>query len=267
MSLPARLLIIAGSDSSGGAGIQADVKTSCAFGVFAMTAITALTVQNTTGVTGVQAATPETVYGQIAACMTDIGADAIKTGMLVDAPIIDAVASALAKYAPDLPLILDPVMVSTSGSALIDDAAIATLTEKLLPRALLVTPNLPEAQRLTGIDAATAEGARAAAAKLLEMGAKAALIKGGHRDGDIIEDMLFTNDGETSFRNPRIATRHTHGTGCTLASAIACSVAEGRSLPAAVTRARAYVQRAIETAPGFGRGHGPLNHHSAVDPA
>lgn len=266
MSLDARLLIAAGSDSSGGAGIQADIKAATAFGVFSMTAITAITVQNTLGVTATEAISAENVFGQMSACLSDIGADAIKTGMLVDAPIIEAVSGAIEVCAPGVPLILDPVMISTSGFALIDDAAVDSLIAELMPKALIVTPNLPEAKRLTGIDASTAAGARDAAKKLMDMGAKAALIKGGHRDGDIIEDMLFTAEGEYTFRNPRIETKHTHGTGCTLASAIASSVAQGVALPRSVERARAYVQRAIEDAPGFGLGYGPLNHIVPVDP-
>ncbi|MGB8602412.1 MAG: bifunctional hydroxymethylpyrimidine kinase/phosphomethylpyrimidine kinase [Rhizomicrobium sp.] len=265
MTIPARLLIIAGSDCSGGAGIQADIKSATAFGVFAMTAITAITVQNTTGVTAVQAITPENVYGQIKVCIEDIGVDAIKTGMLVDAPIIEAVADALTDCAADVPLILDPVMVATSGAALIDDAAVDTLIHRLLPRATLITPNLPEAKRLTGIDADSKDGARAVAAALQKMGAKAVLIKGGHRDGGVIADLLIGPDGQQTFSYPRLDTRHTHGTGCTLASAIASSVARGVPLTLAVEKARAYVQRAIENAPGFGVGHGPLNHMVAAD--
>jgi hydroxymethylpyrimidine/phosphomethylpyrimidine kinase len=260
MSRPARLLIVAGSDCSGGAGIQADTKTASAFGVFAMTAITAITVQNTVGVTAVERIRPANVYGQIEACLTDIGADAVKTGMLVDAEIVAAVSDALNRFAPDVPLILDPVMVATSGAALIDDAAVEVLIARLMSRATIVTPNLPEARRLTGIDADTPEGARAAAAKLMAMGAGAALIKGGHKIGGQIEDLLVWAGGEKAYVNPRLETRHTHGTGCTLASAIASGVAKGLDLPQAVAQARAYVQRAIATAPGFGHGHGPLNH-------
>jgi hydroxymethylpyrimidine/phosphomethylpyrimidine kinase len=256
----ARLLIIAGSDSSGGAGIQADIKTACAFGVYGMTAITAITVQNTTGVSAVQAVTPENVYGQIGACLSDIGADAIKTGMLVNRPVVEAVAAALKKYAKGIPLVLDPVMVATSGDSLIDDAAVETVVKELFPLATLVTPNLPEARRLTGIEAEGRDGARAAAMRLLHMGARAALVKGGHRVQGAIEDMLLWSGGERVFVQPRIDTLNTHGTGCTLASAIACGLARGETLPKAVERARAYVQKAIETAPGLGHGHGPLNH-------
>lgn len=260
MMKPARLLIVAGSDCSGGAGIQADIKTAAAFGVYAMTAITAITVQNTTGVMGVQRITPQNVYGQIKACLEDIGADAIKTGMLVDTGIIEAVAEALKEFAPKTPLILDPVMVSTSGAALIDDAAIDTLIAKLLPRAILVTPNLPETKRLTGIDAATTQGAKIASEALLARGTAAVLVKGGHREANAIEDLLVWAGGEETYTYPRLESRHTHGTGCTLATAIACGIAQGQTLPKAVENARAYVQRAIENAPGFGAGHGPLNH-------
>lgn len=265
MTKPARLLIIAGSDCSGGAGIQADIKSAAAFGVFAMTAITAITVQNTVGVTAVQAITPDNVYGQIKACADDIGVDAVKTGMLVDAPIIEAVAQGIRDFLPGVPLILDPVMVATSGAALIDDRAVDTLIAKLIPHATLLTPNLPEAKRLTGIDADSRMGARDAAATLLDMGAQAVLIKGGHRDGGMVEDLLIGPGGEQIFTYPRLQTRHTHGTGCTLASSIASSVAKGLSLPVAVDKARAYVQRAIENAPGFGAGHGPLNHMVTAD--
>jgi len=260
LSKPARLLIVAGSDCSGGAGIQADIKTACAFGVFAMTAITAVTVQNTVGVTAVQKITPKNVYGQIKVCLTDIGADAIKIGMLVDAEIIDAVATALNDHARGIPLILDPVMVATSGAHLIDDAAVEEMTAKLFPLAALVTPNLPETRRLTGISGETREESRAAAAKILAMGAGAALIKGGHRTQSMIEDLLVWPDGEEVYAFPRLDSRNTHGTGCTLASAIACGIALGLPLPQAVRRARTYVQEAIGTAPGFGAGHGPLNH-------
>ncbi len=255
-----RLLIVAGSDSSGGAGIQADVKTASAFGVYAMTAITAITVQNTVGVSAVERITPENVYGQIEACLTDIGADAIKTGMLVDAAIVEATAAALKRYGEGIPLVLDPVMVATSGAHLIDDAAVETMVRELFPLAALVTPNLPETERLTGIACQSRDDARAAGVKLMAMGAGAALIKGGHKTEAVVEDWLFRPDGEKVFAEARLDTRHTHGTGCTLASAIACGVAQGRPLADAVGRARAYVQRAIANAPGFGAGHGPLNH-------
>jgi hydroxymethylpyrimidine/phosphomethylpyrimidine kinase len=251
-----KLLIIAGSDSSGGAGIQADLKTACAFGVYGMTAITAVTVQNTLGVADFQAIAPDAVYGQIEACLTDIGADAIKTGMLANGAVIEAVALALEKFAAGIPFVLDPVMVATSGDALIDDAAVEIMVEKLFPLATLVTPNLPEVERLTGMTG----DAVAAGQRLMEMGAKAALIKGGHKSDGEIEDVLVWSGGAAIFSHPRLDSRNTHGTGCTLASGIACGLAFEQTLPYAVRRAGDYVHEAIRTAPGFGKGHGPLNH-------
>jgi hydroxymethylpyrimidine/phosphomethylpyrimidine kinase len=257
---PARLLIIAGSDSSGGAGIQADIKTADAFGVYAMTAITAITAQNTRGVTGIQAVSPKMVRDQILACLSDIGVDAIKTGMLANAAIVKTVAETLAEHASGVPLVVDPVMLSTSGAALLHKAAEETIKEYLLPLATLVTPNIPETKRLTGIRGTSRSEMRSAASRLRAMGAGAALIKGGHSTRATIDDILVWEGGEEIFAYPRIKTRHTHGTGCTLASAIACGLAQGLSIPLAVGRAREYVQAAIETAPGFGKGHGPLNH-------
>ena len=257
---PARILIIAGSDSSGGAGIQAGIKTAAAFGAYAMTAITAVTVQNTKGVEAIHAVPPKIVRDQILACLNDIGADAIVVGMLFSAPIVRAVAGALASHARGVPIVVDPVMISTSGAALLDDSAVETLKKHLLPLATLVTPNLPETLRLTGIRGTRPRDMRHAAARLREMGAKAVLIKGGHSTRSTIDDLLVWDMGEDVLAFPRIKTRHTHGTGCTLAAAIACGLGQGLSLPLAVARAREYVQRAIATAPGFGHGHGPLNH-------
>lgn len=257
---PARLLIIAGSDSSGGAGIQADIKTASAFGVFAMTAVTAITAQNSKGVTAVQAVSPDMVRQQIIACLGDIGADAIKTGMLATSAIVRMVAETLQRYAPNIPLVVDPVMVSTSGSVLLKPDAEKTVASRLIPLATLLTPNIPEAKRLTGIARMDRAGIRAAAAKLRAMGAKAVLIKGGHGTRQTIDDLLSWEHGEDIYAFPRIKTRHTHGTGCTLASAIACGLAKGLPLPVAVAQAREYVQAAIADAPGFGKGHGPLNH-------
>ena len=257
---PARLLIIAGSDSCGGAGIQADIKTAHAFGVYAMTAVTAITAQNTRGVTAVHAVPADVVRRQIIACIEDIGVDAIKTGMLVNAAIVRTVAETLKNRARGIPLVVDPVMVSTSGAALLRPDAERTLIKHLLPMATLVTPNIPEAKRLTGMRGSGHAGLRRAAARLIEMGAKAALIKGGHSTRATIDDLLVWDGGEDILAFPRIKTRHTHGTGCTLATAIACGLAQGLSLPLAVSRAREYVQAAIADAPGFGKGHGPLNH-------
>jgi len=257
---PARILIIAGSDSSGGAGIQAGIKTAAAFSAYAMTAITAVTVQNTKGVQAIHPVPPSIVRGQIVAALSDIGADAIIVGMLFSAPIVRAVAEMLVAHAREIPVVVDPVMISTSGAELLDAGAVETLKKRLLPLATLVTPNLPETQRLTGIRGTRPGDMRRAAARLREMGAKAVLIKGGHSTRSTIDDLLVWEGGEEVLAFPRIKTRHTHGTGCTLAAAIACGLAQGLSLPLAVARARDYVQNAIATAPGFGHGHGPLNH-------
>lgn len=257
---PRRLLIIAGSDSGGGAGIQADIKTASAFGVYAMTAVTAVTAQNTERVTAVYPVPAAIVAAQIEACLTDIGADAIKIGMMGSAAIVKTVAASLEKIAKKIPVILDPVMVSTSGRKLLAENAVAALKTHLLPLAALVTPNLPETRALVGLRGTGSADAARAAKKLMALGAKAALIKGGHATRATVDDVLLWEGGMEVLAYPRIKTRHTHGTGCTYSSAIACGLAQGLSLPLAVGRAREYVQAAIETAPGFGRGHGPLNH-------
>ena len=289
MTVP-RLLIVAGSDCGGGAGIQADIKTASAYGVYAMTAITAVTVQNTLGVSGWHPVPPETVRAQIEACLTDIGADAVKTGMLGDAAMVETVADALKDIpAPLVPLVVDPVMVAKGGARLLADAAVAAIRARLLPLATLVTPNLPECEALIGAAPATQDEARAAARKFHALGVRHVLFKGGHafdtplrpalarepatgtapagasragEGGAIVRDMLA--DGESGevlvLEAPRIETAHTHGTGCTLASAIACGLARKQPLAEAVKRAHAYVQAAIRTAPGLGAGHGPLNH-------
>jgi hydroxymethylpyrimidine/phosphomethylpyrimidine kinase len=260
-----RVLIIAGSDSGGGAGVQADIKTVTALGGYAATAITAITVQNTLGVTGVHGVPADIVARQIEAVLSDIGADCIKTGMLGDAATIAVVADCLEAVGVDIPLVLDPVMVAKGGAALLEDAAIATLASRLLPRARLVTPNLPEAARLAGFPVEGEEAMIAAGRALLEKGAGAALVKGGHGAGDEVVDILITRQGPQRFAGPRLVSRHTHGTGCTLASAIAVGLAEGHALEDAVARARRYVMRAIATAPGYGQGHGPLNHGFPCD--
>ena len=257
---PARLLIIAGSDSSGGAGIQAGIKTAASFGVYAMTAITAVTAQDTKGVHAIHPVPPSVIRGQISAALEDIGADAIVVGMLYSAAIVRTVAETLSSIARKLPIVVDPVMISTSGAALLDSRAVEIFKTRLLPLATLVTPNLPEMQRLTGVSGTRGEDIRAAARKLLALGAEAALIKGGHATKATIDDVLLWKGGEEVFAFPRLKTRHTHGTGCTLAAAIACGLGKGLSLPLAVSKAREYVQNAIATAPGLGRGHGPLNH-------
>ena len=254
-----RLLIISGSDSGGGAGLQADIKTACAFGVYAMTAVTAVTVQDTRRVHAVQLMKPEIVAAQIAVCLKDIGADAIKIGMLGNAAIVRAVAAALKKHARDIPIVLDPVMVSTSGASLLDARGAEALKRDLFPLAAVVTPNLPEARALAGLRGSGRKDVESAARKLIAMGAQAALIKGGHSTRATLDDVLVWKGGVEIYAFPRLQTRHTHGTGCTLSTAIACGLAKGESLPLATGRAREFVQAAIETAPGLGKGHGPLN--------
>jgi hydroxymethylpyrimidine/phosphomethylpyrimidine kinase len=252
------VLAIAGSDSGGGAGIQADIKTITALDGYAATAITALTAQDTLGVHAILSVPPDFVARQIAVVLADIGADAIKTGMLGDAATIAAVYGALIGCAA--PLVLDPVMVAKGGARLLAPEAVAILTERLLPRAALLTPNLPEAEALTGMTIDGVDAMRRAADALLRMGAAAVLLKGGHLPGEVLTDLLATPQGTEAFHSPRIASRHTHGTGCTLASAVATGLAQQMDLRAAVLRARAYVRAAIAAAPGYGSGHGPLDH-------
>ena len=256
MSL-ARILICAGSDSGGGAGIQADIKTVTALGGFAMTAITALTAQNTLGVQGVLPVPADFIRLQLRSVLDDLGADAAKTGMLGDAEAVEAIAATLP---PGLPLVVDPVMVAKGGASLLAEAAIGALKQRLIPRATLLTPNLPEAEALLGRRIADLDAMQAAGADLLALGARAVLVKGGHLDGDRLFDVLVGPDGVEIFEGRRIQTRHTHGTGCTLASAIATGLGQGLTLRAAVARARTYLIEAIRTAPGLGQGHGPLDH-------
>ncbi len=260
-----RVLVIAGSDSGGGAGVQADVKAITALDAFAMTAITALTAQNTLGVQGVHPVPPAFLRLQIQSVLDDLGADAIKTGMLGDAATITAVADMIQTRAPGLPVVVDPVMVAKGGHSLLAADAVTHLRQRLLPLASVLTPNLPEAEVLTGLSITTPSDMHRALASLLAQGVPAVLLKGGHLEGDDLLDLLGTADGVIAFRAPRIATRHTHGTGCTLASAIAAGLAQNLPLPEAVARARAYVRAAILAAPGFGAGHGPLNHAVTVD--
>ncbi len=260
-----RLLIVAGSDSGGGAGIQADINTATAHGVYAMTAITAITVQDTNGVHGVHLIPDATIADQMRVVLADIGTDAVKTGMLHSAGTIAAVAQEIARGAGDAPLVVDPVMVAKGGARLIDDTAIAAMRTLLLPRATLLTPNTPEAAALLGGAELKTQGDLIVAGRGLRgLGARAVLMKGGHLAGDMVFDALITEDGEEVFASPRLRTAHTHGTGCTLASAIASNLALGKSLKDAVTAARSYVQHAIATAPGLGHGHGPLNHMAAM---
>ena len=259
-----RVLIVAGSDSGGGAGIQGDLKTVTCLGAFGATAITALTVQNTLGVTGIVEVPPESVAAQMAAVLDDIGADCVKTGMLHDRPVVEAVADVLDARGRGIPLVMDPVMVAKGGAALLKPETVSLLVARLLPRATVLTPNAPEAAALAGRPVETFDDLRAVAHALRAMGPRAVLAKGGHVAGDIVRDVLVDETGEHVFESPRIETQHTHGTGCTLASAIAAGLAQGMAIPAAVARARAYVHEAIRTAPGLGRGHGPLNHAHTV---
>jgi hydroxymethylpyrimidine/phosphomethylpyrimidine kinase len=252
-----RVLIVAGSDSGGGAGIQADLKAVTMLGGFGMTAITALTAQNTEGVFGVHSVPPDFVIQQMRVVLDDIGADVIKIGMLGSAEITQAIADFL-DTVPDIPVVLDPVMVSTSGSTLLDHPGMLAMKARLMPRALVVTPNLREAEALTGRAVSTLSDMEAAAANLLEAGAQGVLVKGGHLDGNELLDLLMASGIRAEFRHPRIDTKHTHGTGCTLASAVATCLAQGLTVPQAVEIACAYVQAAIRNAPGLGRGHGPL---------
>lgn len=261
---PGRVLIIAGSDSGGGAGIQADIKSVTRLGGFAMTAVTAITVQNTLGVTDVHEVPTHIVAGQIEAVMSDLGADVIKTGMLASRPMIEAVADALARHAPGVPRVIDPVMRAKGGHALLAEDAAEALTTRLVKGAAVVTPNLPEAEVLTGRRIKTMDDMTAAVPACRALGATAVLLKGGHLEGDLLLDLLITADDVIRFEDRRIHSTATHGTGCTLASAIATGLARGDALVTAVARARTYVRNAILSAPGLGRGHGPLNHSAAI---
>jgi len=258
MPTPGRVLIIAGSDSGGGAGIQADIKTVTALGGYAATAVTAVTVQNTLGVTGMHPIPLDVIEAQARAVLGDIGADVIKTGMLGDAEIVELVGQLL--DAAGVPAVIDPVMVAKGGALLLADDAIGPVRSLLVPRAALLTPNAPEAEALTGLPAETTDDLRRAGEALLALGAGAVLMKGGHVPGDRVVDLLITPYGETIFEGERIETRNTHGTGCTLASACATGLAQGMSLEAATARAWDYVHEAMLRAPGLGQGHGPLDH-------
>jgi hydroxymethylpyrimidine/phosphomethylpyrimidine kinase len=255
-----RVLIIAGSDSGGGAGIQADIKAVTMLGGFAATAITALTAQNTLGVFGVLPIAPAFIRQQIEVVLDDIGADALKTGMLHDSAVIETVAAVLAERAPEVPLVVDPVMVAKGGAPLIEPAAIDALKSLLIGRAAVLTPNLPEAEILIGRRIEGLAEMQRATEDLLALGCGAVLLKGGHLTGETVYDVLATPSRRRVWQSPRIDTRHTHGTGCTLASAIAAGLAQGLAVADAVDRARGYVQGAIANAPGYGQGHGPLDH-------
>ena len=252
-------LTIAGSDSGAGAGIQADLKTFAAFGVYGTSAITAITAQNTRGVTAWEAVSVPLVVAQIEAVATDIGADAAKTGMLANAAIVSAVAATIRRLGLRH-LVVDPVMIAKGGDRLLEESAIQAIRRDLLPLAEVVTPNIPEAQELSGLPIATLEEMRSAGRRILSLGPRVVLVKGGHLGGKDSIDLALSAEGEEEFRSPRIDSVHTHGTGCTLASAIAACLAQGLTVNASIAAAKAYLDGAIAHAPRIGGGHGPLGH-------
>jgi hydroxymethylpyrimidine/phosphomethylpyrimidine kinase len=254
----AKALTIAGSDSGGGAGIQADLKTFAALGVYGASAITAITAQNTVRVTKIVELSPAIIEAQIDAVIQDIGCDAVKTGMIANAAIIESVAAKICQY--DLPnLVVDPVMIAKSGDLLLKKSAIAALRSRLLPLATVVTPNIPEAEELTGLTLRNEEAIKDAARRICDMGAKSVVIKGGHRRGPAV-DLLYNGRKFKALTSPRIKTRHTHGTGCTFSAAIAAYLAQGFELDKAVALAKRYITEAIKTAFTIGSGHSPVHH-------
>ena len=259
-----RVLICAGSDSSGGAGIQADIKTVTALGCFAATSITALTSQNTKGVFNVLDIPTSFLRQQMTVVLEDIGADVIKTGMLHNAEVIRTISNTLESLGDSSRLVIDPVMVAKGGHSLLQTSAIDALKIELIPKAHVLTPNIPEAEVLAGIEITSVDDMRRAGEYLLDMGPKSVLIKGGHLKDDTLTDILLTQSEEKLYSSPRLKTVHTHGTGCTLASAIAAGIAQGLEVQIATERARKYVFEAIRTAPGLGAGHGPLNHAHTI---
>lgn len=258
-----RVLVVAGSDSGGGAGLQADIKSILAMGGYAMTAITALTAQNTSGVHSVMPVPADFFRQQMQVVLQDIGADIIKTGMLHRREIIEVVAETWDNFG-QLPLVVDPVMVAKGGASLLDREAASALQSLLLPACRLLTPNMPEAAVLMGRDVDTFDDMKRAADWLMDRGAGAVLVKGGHGHERVITDLLAEPSGFTVFETERLSSAHTHGTGCTLASAVAALLGAGMLLPSAVEDAIMYVQEAIKTAPGLGSGHGPLNHRAGL---
>ncbi|MFN8635127.1 MAG: bifunctional hydroxymethylpyrimidine kinase/phosphomethylpyrimidine kinase [Chloroflexota bacterium] len=251
-------LTIAGSDSGGGAGIQADLKTFSALGVFGMSAVTAITAQNTLGVTAVHEIPPEIVAAQIDAVLTDIGADAVKTGMIANSEIIKVVAAKVREYGIST-LVVDPVMVATSGDRLLREEAVDALRTELLPLATVITPNLPEAEVLLDREITSLDAMRDAAKAIVGLGVKSVLVKGGHLAGDAT-DVFYDGSRFLELPGRKIETTSTHGTGCTLASAIAALLAQGVTLDGAISGAKTYVTAAIEQAFPIGHGHGPVNH-------
>mgnify|MGYP006423001743 CR=1 FL=1 len=262
-----RILVVAGSDSGGGAGIQADIKTVMALGGYAATAVTALTAQNTVGVEDVHAVPPAFIQSQMWAVWRDIGADSIKTGMLHDTATVAIVADMLRTWMPNVPTVIDPVMVSQSGHSLLGEAAVDRLREEILPLATLLTPNLPEAEVLLGRPISENEQSMMEAAEQLRgLGPQAVLLKGGHAQGQDVLDVLASAMGTECFHSERLNTTANHGTGCTLASAIATGIAQGMTIDNAVIRAQAYLRTALTWAKGLGEGSGPVDHSFTVDP-
>ncbi len=259
-----RVLIVAGSDSGGGAGIQADIKAVTALRGYAATAITALTAQDTRDVHAIHEIPPDFVRKQIQVVLADIGADCLKTGMLHRVEILDVVADALEAEGEGLSLVMDPVMVAKGGARLLNEDTMEVLARRLLPKARLLTPNVPEAEILAGATIRDEADMVDVGQALRARGPAAVLMKGGHMTGDRLANLLITADGVTRFESERIETRNTHGTGCTLASAIACGLAQGLDMASAVGRAGDYVHRAILSAPGFGAGHGPVDHAHTI---
>ena len=256
-------LTIAGSDSCGGAGIQADLKTFAAHRVYGLSAITAVTAQNTQGVATFQALPADLVTAQIEAVASDIGVHAAKTGMLANAAIVEAVAAAIEDLEIPL-LVVDPVMIAKSGDTLVDNEAVATIKAELLRRAHVVTPNIPEAEVLSGITIRTDDDRREAARRIRALGAAAVIVKGGHFPTPDIVDLLYDGERFLEFRNERIHSTATHGTGCTFAAALAARLALGDELAEALPKVQAYVAGAIRNAPGLGHGHGPMDHFWSV---
>lgn len=261
-----RVLIVAGSDSGGGAGIQADVKTITALGGYCGTAITVVTAQDTKSVTKIEPVSVDMVARQMHMMLDDIGVDCIKMGMLYSHDIIEAVTDVIDAKARGVPLVIDPVLVAKSGDRLLEENALQAFTTRLILHASIITPNIPEAEVLSGIAVTNRDDMVRAAKIMHDQGVPAVLLKGGHMTGDLLTDLLQTEEGTELFETKRINSIHTHGTGCTLASGIATGIAQGMELRDAIRRAREFVRQAIAAAPGFGSGHGPLDHTVTVRP-
>ncbi len=263
MKIKSKILIIAGSDSSGGAGIQADIKTVTALGGYAMTAVTAVTVQNTTGVNSVISIKPKDIKDQIMFTCEDIKPNGVKIGMLQSSNVINSVAKALKKIKVSR-IVLDPVMIAKGGAKLINQSAIKTLKEKLIKKVYLITPNIPEAEVLTNIKIKTLQDMIIASKILLKYGVKNVLLKGGHKHSKDMEDILANKQGITIFKNRKIKTKNTHGTGCTLSSAIITYLSCGKPLKKSCELGIKYVNQAIRSNPKYGKGHGPINHLNSI---